>query len=65
MENVRVLGYVLEGKPDNSSKAWFTNSNRAEQYALMLLKTGDYKNVSLNNGITTYWIEKEAVADKD
>lgn len=47
MTKIRVLGYILPDKPDNSSKAFFANFSRAEQYAKMLLNSGDYTHVTI------------------
>lgn len=62
MAQIRVLAYTLPGKPDNSSKAFFENTNRAEQYAMMLINSGDYNSVSITDHLNQqHWIEKPEV----
>lgn len=60
MTNIRILAFVLPGKPDNSTKAFFANSSRAEQYAMLLINSGDYSSVEITDITTqkTHAIEK-------
>jgi hypothetical protein len=64
-QETRVLAYVLPGKPDNSTKAWFTNSNRAEQYAKSLIDSGDYSHVAITSGLDIWTINKAGESSRE
>ncbi|WP_301123465.1 hypothetical protein [Mycolicibacterium fortuitum] len=47
---ITVTAEILVGKVDPSAEARFANANRAGQYAQMLVDTGDYAAVYLDDG---------------
>lgn len=57
---ITITAEILPGVEDPSAEAHFANSSRAGQYAEMLLNTGDYTAVHLDDGETKWPVTQSA-----
>ncbi|MFV8049964.1 hypothetical protein [Mycobacterium sp. 48b] len=57
---ITITAEILPGKQDPSAEAHFANGQRASQYARMLVDSGDYTGVYLDDGVTKWPIRPSA-----